>query len=80
MICAEELSKELRALFIVPGLQTTFPEPVQMQPTSRNIRQATMSLTPEQEGDYQLVVQLLEGDELVKTLQLNMKVRGKVNG
>ncbi|MEC4812328.1 MAG: AAA-like domain-containing protein [Scytonema sp. PMC 1069.18] len=80
LIQTEELPNELRALFMVPGLQTTFPEPVPMQPTSRNIRQATMSLTPEQEGDYPLVVQLLEGDELVKTLQLNMKVRGKVNG
>ena len=80
LIKTEELSSQLQALFMAPGLQTSFAEPVEMQPTGRYMRQATLSLNPQQEGNYPLMVQILEGEELVKTLQLNLKVRGQANG
>ncbi|MEH2155399.1 NB-ARC domain-containing protein [Nostoc sp.] len=80
LIKTEQLSNQLRALFMAPGLQTSFPEPVEMQPIGHHMRQATLSLNPQQEGDYPLLVQILEGEELVKTLQLNLKVREQANG
>jgi|GEM_PF-4744012 len=79
LIQPEELSQQLRALFMAPGLQDTFPEPIPMQPAGYTMRQATLELTPTTPGNYPLLVQLLEGDELVKTLQLNLEVGEKVD-
>ncbi|NEO33950.1 MAG: hypothetical protein F6K36_26750 [Symploca sp. SIO3C6] len=79
LIQPEELSNQLRALFMAPGLQDTFPEPIEMQPAGYTMRQATVELTPTAPGNYPLLVQLLESDELVKTLQLNLEVREEVD-
>ena len=79
LIQPEELSHQLRALFMAPGLQNTFPEPIPMQLAGYTMRQATLELTPTTPGNYPLLVQLLEGDELVKTLQLNLEVGEEVD-
>ncbi len=76
LIEPEELPQQLQALFMAPGLQTNFPKPLAMQPVGNTMRQATIDLTPTAPGNYPLLVQLLEGDELVKRLQLNLEVRG----
>jgi energy-coupling factor transporter ATP-binding protein EcfA2 len=76
LIQPEELPQQLQALFMAPGLQATFPKPLAMQPAGHTMRQVTIELTSTAPGNYPLLVQLLEGDELVKTLQLNLEVRG----
>jgi hypothetical protein len=80
LIQAEELPEGLQALFLLPGLQTGFPEPVPMSAVGRHLRQATTVLRLPQPGDYPLVVQLLEGDEHLKTLQVNLRVRADGDG
>ncbi len=75
LVQPEALPETLRALFLAPGLQTVLAEPVEMTPLGRTMLQATVDLTPPAPGDYPLVVQLLEGDEHVKTLQMTLKVR-----
>ena len=75
LVQPEALPETLRALFLAPGLQTVLAEPVEMTSLGRTMLQATVDLTPPAPGDYPLVVQLLEGDEHVKTLQMTLKVR-----
>lgn len=74
------LPEQLQALFLAPGLQTDFPQPVEMEPLGRTMRQATVDLTPITPGDYPLLVQLLDRQEHLKTLQLTLKVRASVKG
>ncbi|MFO1432820.1 MAG: SUMF1/EgtB/PvdO family nonheme iron enzyme [Candidatus Competibacteraceae bacterium] len=75
LVQVEELPEQLQALFFAPGLQTTLPEPIKMMPMGRNMRQAAINLTFPLPGDYPLMVQLLDGDEQVKTLKMMLKVR-----
>ncbi len=75
LVKTETLPEKLRALFLAPNLQTTLAEPVEMTPLGRMMLQATLDLTPPAPGDYPLLVQLLEGDEHLKTLQMTLKVR-----
>ncbi|MDX9954455.1 MAG: SUMF1/EgtB/PvdO family nonheme iron enzyme [Anaerolineae bacterium] len=77
LVQPEALPETLRALFLVPGLQTVIAEPIEMTPLGRTMLQATVDLTPPAPGDYPLLVQLLEGDEHIKTMQLTLKVRAE---
>jgi hypothetical protein len=80
LIQTEELPQQMRALFLAPGIQSTPPQPVDMQPAGQTMLQATIELTPPAVGDYPLLVQLMEGDEHMKTLQMMLKVREKPAG
>jgi hypothetical protein len=74
LIQTEELPDQIEALFMAPGLLTAAPKPVPLTPNGRTMRQATISLTPPTAGVYPLVVQLLEGNRHLETLQLILKV------
>jgi O-acetyl-ADP-ribose deacetylase (regulator of RNase III) len=64
----------LSALFLAPGLQTEFPRPVPMRPVGRATVEATYALTPEEDGTFVLVVNVLQGAECLQMLQLPLVV------
>jgi hypothetical protein len=73
LVQTEDLRPGMTALFLAPGLQAAPPAPVTMRRAGQAL-EATIDLTPTQEGEFPLVVQLLEGNEHVKTLQLTLTV------
>ncbi|NEO33947.1 MAG: tetratricopeptide repeat protein [Symploca sp. SIO3C6] len=74
LIQPEELSNDLTALFLAPGLEITESEPIPMQPAGRTMRQATVPLSAPEPGNYVLRVQLFEDEEYLKTLSMTLKV------
>jgi tetratricopeptide (TPR) repeat protein len=79
LVQPEALPEKLFALFLVPGIQSKVSDPIEMKPMGRTMLQATVHLTPLRSGDYPILVQLLDGDEHIKTLQLTLKVREEKN-
>lgn len=75
LVQVEQPPDNVRVLFFAPGLQTAFPQAIDMEAVGWAMRQATVDLTPLVPGDYPLVAQFLDGDEHLKTLQLTLKVR-----
>jgi formylglycine-generating enzyme required for sulfatase activity len=80
LVQTDALPERMRALFLAPGLQNEFSQPIDMTPLGRTMLQATVDLTPPAPGNYPLLAQLLEDDEHVKTLQLTLKVRDAAAG
>jgi len=78
LIKVGELPEQLNALFLVPGLQKGVPEAIPMQPHGRHMVEAVYKVTPSATGDFPLIVQFLEGDEHLKTLQIILRVRDLV--
>jgi hypothetical protein len=74
LIQAEEFPQRPQALFLAPGIQTDMPEPVPMTPLGRTMVQATMGLTPQEAGEYSLIVRLLDGEERLQSLRLDLVV------
>jgi hypothetical protein len=74
-----QLPEEVQALFLAPGLQSDTVQAVPMMRYGRALLRATISLTPTQPGEYPLIVQLMEGKEFLKTMQLILTV-GSRNG
>ncbi len=74
LVRTEGLPDQVQALFVAPRLQAAPPEPVPMQQIGRTMLQATVDLTPPAQGKYPLLVQLLQGDEQLRTLQLILNV------
>jgi DNA-binding winged helix-turn-helix (wHTH) protein/pimeloyl-ACP methyl ester carboxylesterase len=74
LLQVNQLPDQVKAIFLTPGLQADLPKPVLMQPVGRAMLEAKIDLTLPQPGDYPLLVQFLQGDEHLKTLQLILKV------
>jgi hypothetical protein len=74
LVRTDGLPDQVQALFMAPRLQVTPPEPVPMLLVGRTMLQAAIDLTPPTPGKYPLLVQLLQGDEQLRTLQLVLNV------
>ncbi|MFO1432828.1 MAG: SUMF1/EgtB/PvdO family nonheme iron enzyme [Candidatus Competibacteraceae bacterium] len=74
LVQVDRLPDEAKALFIAPGLLANVPEIVTMSPAGRTIRQAIISITPPRSGSYPLLVELVEGNRHLETLQLILNV------
>jgi hypothetical protein len=80
LVQTEELPQQVQALFLAPGIQAEPPQPVPMQAVGQTMVQAEFELTPPAVGDYPLLVQLMDGDEHMTTLQMTLQVREQSTG
>jgi hypothetical protein len=63
----------LTAMFLGPHLEIAPQGPVAMCQAGRSMTEAVVNVTAHNEGIFPLIVQLLEGDEHVRTLQLTLR-------
>ena len=80
LINVEALPEKMQGLFFIPNLHPDMPEPIEMEPYGRSMMGATMAFTFPKKGRYRLVVELMEEDELIKTLRLTLQVKAMPNG
>jgi hypothetical protein len=73
----EALPEDPCVVFLSPALDLTDPEPIKMTPLGRMMVQATIRITPQEEGEYPLTTTLFDGEERLQVLYLTLKVEQK---
>jgi hypothetical protein len=74
LVDVEALPQDPRVLFLAPGVLDEIPDPVKMEPIGRIMVQATIELTPQEEGQMTLIARLFNGDERLQVLRLQSRV------
>ncbi len=74
LVDVDSLPEDPRVLFLAPGILDEIPDPVKMEPIGRTMVQATIELTPQEEGQMTLIARLFNGDERLQVLRLQSKV------
>ena len=76
LIQPEPLPEQVHALVMAPRLIPESVRTVPLKPMSRNRIQATISLTLPDEGNFPLLVSLMQGNRHLETLQMMLDTRG----